>query len=503
VRLSRAILFIALWLLPSLAVAQSGIQAAGSRFTPGHTVRAMNPQGTALGDAGGAAGSSLPGQGYLTELGITNTGMPLCINDALTNAVGGYHQLCIGANPLGGGQLSLNSLGGASLLPLSFNINGANYGFPFNGNGNVLGPTSGAAVSYVPLWNSSPAGTALLPGVPTGQFWSNNGPNAVTRAGDRLFVGKNTNVYDGTFTTCTSGCSWVSNPAFLTGIFNYLERYGQLLSYSQNGEMAAFFASRTSDDTITNCCAMGLAVFTDNNNTAAPQFAWGLYSTLVRGIGAGGVINEFEIGNLGSVVPINPYNMFPLGLTSDLWLGCGGEAGVATTVNRCSAAIGIIFNNKVFDRGIVFDSNAIYEDGTHYGVAIEMAPSQEIKWTASPSDAYGASITMTSITKAQGLVFNDFGLVYNDMSSGVPATALPLFVASYIPGSANWPAVSASTGANGVTYGAGSNTNPNVDVGIHPLGTGAVVISNMPSSCTGRTTGTLSAPSHGGAVQWC
>jgi hypothetical protein len=504
VRLSRALLFIALWLLPSLAVAQSGIQAAGSRFTPGHTVRAMNPQGTALGDAGGSAGSSLPGQGYLTELGITNTGLPLCINDALTNAASGYHQLCLGASVNGATMLSANSFGGAPLQALTFNINNQNYGFPFNGNGNVLGPVSGASLSYVPLWNSAPGGTALASGVPTGQFWSNFGANSVTRAGDRLLVGLNTNVYSGTNAVCTTGCSWVSNPALVSGVFSYLERNSQVLSYSQNGEMAGFFASRTSDDTITNCCSQAVALFQNNNNTASPQSAWGLYSTSVRQVGAGGIQNEFEIGNLGSVVPINPYNMFPLGLTADIWLGCGGEAASVTTANRCSAAIGVFPNNKPFDKGIVFADGSLNGDGVHYPIAIEMPLSGEIKWTKSAADPYGASITATSLINAQGLVFNDFGLVYNDMSSGVPATALPLFSVNYITSSTNWPTVSAATGNNGVTFGAASNTNTNVDVGIHTMGTGAVVISYMPTSCSGRTTGTLiSTTGHGGAVTWC
>ena len=106
------------------------MQPAGSNFTPGHTLRVMNPQGTAIGDAGGAAGSSLPGQGYLTEMGITNTGTPLCINDALTNAAGGYHAFCLGANSNGGGLISYNAFGGASALPLTFNINGLNVPFP-------------------------------------------------------------------------------------------------------------------------------------------------------------------------------------------------------------------------------------------------------------------------------------------------------------------------------------------------------------------------------------
>lgn len=101
------------------------VQPSGT-FTPGHTARILNPGGTSIGDAGGSAGSALPGQDYLTELGITNTGTPLCINDALTNAPGGYHAFCLGANALGGGIISYQALGGAAQQPLIFNVNGVN-----------------------------------------------------------------------------------------------------------------------------------------------------------------------------------------------------------------------------------------------------------------------------------------------------------------------------------------------------------------------------------------
>ena len=90
-------------------------------------MRVLNSSGTSVGDAGGSAGSSKNGQNYLTEIGITNTGTPLCVNDALTSAVGGYHQLCLGANALGGGLVSYNAYGGAAALPLSFEANGTTF----------------------------------------------------------------------------------------------------------------------------------------------------------------------------------------------------------------------------------------------------------------------------------------------------------------------------------------------------------------------------------------
>lgn len=112
-------------LTPSLAVAQ--VQPSGN-FTPGHALKSLNATGTATGDAGGAAGGpanpSMTGPG-LTEIGITNTGLPFCINDFPTDRVGGYHRLCLGANSLGGGVLSYDALNGALSLPFQFLINGA------------------------------------------------------------------------------------------------------------------------------------------------------------------------------------------------------------------------------------------------------------------------------------------------------------------------------------------------------------------------------------------
>ena len=146
---------------PALAQNQGQIVPSGS-FTPGHTVRCQNSTCTVAVDGGGSAGSNKNGQGYLTEMGITNTGTPFCINDALINAPGGYHQLCLGANALGGGLFSYNSIGGAAPLGLNINLNGVNYPFPGAGNGNVIGPTNPApTVGDVVIWNG---GTTVADG---------------------------------------------------------------------------------------------------------------------------------------------------------------------------------------------------------------------------------------------------------------------------------------------------------------------------------------------------
>lgn len=92
---------------------QPGVLVSGLT-TPGHP--AMWITNGVIGDGGSAL------SGNLTELGITNTGAPFCINDA--PITGQYHQLCFGANAAGGGLVSYNAYGGAPPLPLNCNING-------------------------------------------------------------------------------------------------------------------------------------------------------------------------------------------------------------------------------------------------------------------------------------------------------------------------------------------------------------------------------------------
>lgn len=60
--------------------------------------------------------------GNLTELGITNTGTPFCITDALFS--GPNHQLCLGALALGGGLLNYGSNNGAATLPFTVSTSG-------------------------------------------------------------------------------------------------------------------------------------------------------------------------------------------------------------------------------------------------------------------------------------------------------------------------------------------------------------------------------------------
>lgn len=91
-------------------------------FTPGHPLRAATPSGS-FSDGGGAAGSPKFGEGYLTELGITNTGLPFCINDALTSVP--FHRFCFGHDASGNALIDIGHFNGASVAGVRCVINGA------------------------------------------------------------------------------------------------------------------------------------------------------------------------------------------------------------------------------------------------------------------------------------------------------------------------------------------------------------------------------------------
>lgn len=155
----RGFLAVLLFLVPAVAFGQASPTGG---FTPGHPLTALTPSGSPYADAGGPAGSPIFGSGYLTGLGITNTGTPFCINDALTS--GPYHQLCLGANALGSGLMSYNAYNGASPLGLTVNLNGTNINFA---SGVPMGADASNAILPAALTNlgamGSNASNAILP----------------------------------------------------------------------------------------------------------------------------------------------------------------------------------------------------------------------------------------------------------------------------------------------------------------------------------------------------
>jgi hypothetical protein len=113
-------LIVALFLVivaPTLAAAQQNqpVYQSGSiaRGRAGYWIN-----NGVIGDAGPA------NAGNITELGLTNTGTPFCINDQLTTNPTGYHQFCLGALALGGGLMNYGAYNGATPLPFTVSTGG-------------------------------------------------------------------------------------------------------------------------------------------------------------------------------------------------------------------------------------------------------------------------------------------------------------------------------------------------------------------------------------------
>ncbi len=160
-------------LAPTLARAQSTLLQAGSTSAGRVPMYNNSTSGgqVIVQDSGAAAGGGV-GLG-ISELLRTarGTGTPPyagqgtgplgtndCNYDAPTNNATGYHYLCFSPNAQGGGLIAYGAGGAASALPLSFNVNGVAYQFPFS-IGGVVGPAV-SVVNDAACWNNT-VGTLL------------------------------------------------------------------------------------------------------------------------------------------------------------------------------------------------------------------------------------------------------------------------------------------------------------------------------------------------------
>lgn len=129
--MNRAIRILAFFLMavavPSIAYAQGAVQQSGT-VAYGHIPYFL---------ANGVVADGGPSnQGQVTDVGIVNTGTPLCITDT-TNQLGPYEQFCLGLSDSLGASLNLTANNDAPQLPFSLNLNGVSYQFPVSGFGTV------------------------------------------------------------------------------------------------------------------------------------------------------------------------------------------------------------------------------------------------------------------------------------------------------------------------------------------------------------------------------
>lgn len=123
------------------AYSQGGPVQQGGPITSGH-IPVWSANGV-VGDGGSAQ------NGNVREIGINNSGTPFCISDGPRE--GPYHQLCFGANSLGGGLISFQAYNGAPVTNLVCNVNGVVEPCLLSGSNisNIPGPLSVAGTLTV------------------------------------------------------------------------------------------------------------------------------------------------------------------------------------------------------------------------------------------------------------------------------------------------------------------------------------------------------------------
>jgi hypothetical protein len=326
---------------------------------------------------------------------------------------------------------------------------------------------------------STKLNTEAINQLTTTHFFQDQGAR-IQRMNDRQFLGTAT-LNDGLNTQVAGDWTFSQYAVGGVGAFAYLEHWGTLNVGTPNGQPAIVATVRTSDSGSAGNAGIGVSSVVVNDNTFGPGAnGWNYYATAVRGVGSTGASTigmETDVTNLGSFAPIFPSNMFPNGLTANLWVAAGGELpfqGGSYTYNNVSCAIGIFANqpgtatNCVYDKGIVFGVNALNSNNC----AIAFATGHAMVWFGSTN---ASTNFIQSNTTAVGAAFNH-GILFNNFGTGVvDGSGNTLFL---VQGGTSNPTsritVQAGTVGQGAFIEAVSGSETNVNLNLRTQGTGVV-----------------------------
>ena len=297
-----------------------------------------------------------------------------------------------------------------------------------------------------------------------GGFWPDGSPaGVIQRLYDRVFIGGAAQA-DGTLANVAKDWLETERP--------YTTRNSQMAVTSTIGQGALLGGSRTSDSADSGSMGcIGGNFFAINNNSVQVQSAYAGYFEARRKAGAGvthGI--EIDVVNQGSGVTVHPYTIAPLGMTNGLWLASGGEVAGA---NPASIGLGIINNGASFDKGILFQNNAITGTNgvTGTGTAIGMAKGHLLTWY-NPTGAPASYIYSDASSSTMGA-----GLLLTDGSARIinSPTGAAQFEAAFAAGNANYIGVLASNAGDGAVIRS-LGTDENIDIRIAPKGSGVLAV---------------------------
>ena len=195
---------------------------------------------------------------------------------------------------------------------------------------------------------------------------------------------------------------------------------------------------------------------------------WAGYFQVSRALGAGTSYGlEVVAQNDGSDVTIDAYSS-TAGATIGIWLAGGGDATLNPSLNNSSAAIMVGPNDKTWNAGIVFRSDAITLDAGSRGPAIEMAQGHMLMWRRA-SGSVGARI-WSSVTTASQDVAIEFA---NNTVRFIGPGGTIISQVEAVSSAANYiRLISQTAGSNPEVRAGGSDTN--IDLTLTPKGTGNV-----------------------------
>lgn len=190
----------------------------------------------------------------------------------------------------------------------------------------------------------------------------------------------------------------------------------QTWSQSTGGGSGLLGATRSSDNPLAGAmAAQGIAGYAINDNATQVQTVYAGYFEARRAAGAGTTQgNEIDVVNQGSVVGLDPYNMFSTGTTPGMWIS-SGRPDVTSGAANATAAIGVINNNTAFENGLVFHSTAL-NTTTGEGNAIVMPQKDAVVWFGSAGNKV-AAIRSDATTASLRAIFANGVFVLQNLSA--------------------------------------------------------------------------------------
>jgi hypothetical protein len=295
---------------------------------------------------------------------------------------------------------------------------------------------------------------------------NNPEPGKVWRFADRVFVGAAAQHFAGNTLVGDGGDSWLSDRV---NYVCYTGNNAQLLVITNTGKYAITGASRNSDNVGAGSEAIGVSGVVVNDKTGGS--AWGLYSDIQHETGMWSAGLEVAAKNKGGNFTATPHSLGP-GVYG-IWLAGGGDdSSGGAPANPSNAAIVILKNDHTWNKGIVFEKDALTGcDGvTGSAVAVHLARGHTIQWAAGDGGQGGWIKSDTNTGGQQfGIQFGQNALLFIG-GNGKQAVTLV-----HAPNAVNYVVLkSAATGAAPEVGASGEDAN--VDLRLSPKGAGLVVL---------------------------